>query len=187
MDGSGTPLDDDTQLLKEAQAGDALAFGAWLERHYDFIYRMAYRVMGQQMDAEDLAHDVCISLPQKLARYSGRGNIKGWLAQVVLNAGRDQFRKKSRRKTIDITDTAEPAGPDSPADALYLQEVLTAMEKLPEKSRHALLLAAEGLTTSEIAIALDCAEGTVGWRISTARSELNTYLEGTSHESVRRS
>ncbi len=186
MDGQNLFTEDDALLLREAQAGDALAFGAWLERHYDFIYRIAWRVTGHQMDAEDLTHDVCLSLPHKLARYSGHGSLKGWLAQVVLNAGRDGFRKKARRRTVDIADVAEPSSSSNQSEALYLNEVLALMEQLPEKSRHALLMAAEGLTTAEIAVALDCKEGTVGWRISTARTELTHLLEGKKHAAARR-
>jgi RNA polymerase sigma-70 factor (ECF subfamily) len=172
---------DDDLLLAQAKQGDALAFGAWIERQYDFIYRIAFRLLGNRMDAEDLTHDVCLALPDKIARYSGTGSVRGWLAQVTLNAGRDGLRRKKRRQTVDIADCAEPGHDGNAAEVLYLQEVIGVMQTLPEKSCHALLLAAEGLTQAEMALALGCAEGTVAWRVSTARDELAKRLQEGKH------
>jgi RNA polymerase sigma-70 factor, ECF subfamily len=172
---------DETRLLAAAAAGDARCFGLWIEQHYDFIYRIAYRLMGHQMDAEDLTQDVCLSLPEKLKKFSGKGHVRGWLAQVTMNAGRDLLRAKGRRPTSELDENVSVAGNSDPAAQLYLQQVLGVMRTLPDKSYTALLLAAEGLSTEEMAVALDCATGTVGWRISTARAELAKRLMEGNH------
>jgi len=178
-----SPSEDD--LLRSAQAGDALSFGLWIERQYDFIYRLAYRLLGHKMDAEDLTHDICLSLPDKLRKFSGRGSARGWLAQVVLNAGRDRLRQRGRLATSLLNEEISASSNDNPAEAVYLQQVLTVMKSLPEKSCHALLLAAEGLSTAEMATALQCSEGTVGWRVSTARAELTKRLTEERHAATR--
>ncbi len=172
---------DDATLLAAAAAGDARCFGLWIEKNYDFIYRIAYRVMGHQMDAQDLTQDVCLSLPDKLKKFSGKVHVRGWLAQVVMNAGRDILRAKGRRPTSELDENVSVASTSDPAAALYLQQVLRVMRTLPEKSYTALLLAAEGLSTEELSVALDCATGTVGWRISTARAELAKKLMEGNH------
>lgn len=177
------PADD--ELLAKAQKGDAWAFGVWLERQYDFIYRIAYRLMRHQMDAEDLTQDVCIKLADRIASYKGQGSARGWLARVVINAGHDRLRQKGRRKTSNIEDMAEPAAVEASDAKTYLNEVLAAMSKLPEKSQHALMLAAEGLSHAEMAEVLECTAGTVGWRISTARDELAQLLTGGKHAAAR--
>ena len=158
-------------LLSRATAGDAQAFSDWLAGEYDFIYRLAYRALGNRPDAEDLTHTVCERLPEKLRRYSRRGTARGWLARVVLNASLD-FRRAARMPAPETP--SEPPGQSS--DRVYLRQVLAALSHLPPKSRDALLLVAEGLTHAEIADALDCSAGTVGWHVSTARAELVARL-----------
>lgn len=177
------PADD--ELLAKAQTGDAWAFGVWLERQYDFIYRIAYRLMRHQMDAEDLTQDVCIKLADRIGSYKGQGSSRGWLARVVINAGQDRLRARKRRPTTTIEGLPEPAAVEASDHKAYLNEVLQAMTKLPEKSQHALLLAAEGLTHAEMAEVLECTAGTVGWRISTARDELAQILTGVKHVAAR--
>lgn len=183
MSDASTPADD--ELLAKARQGDAWAFGVWLERQYDFIYRVAYRLMGQQMDAEDLTQDVCLKLADRIGSYKGQGSVRGWLARVVINAGYDRMRSKKRRPTANIEDVAEPAAVEQADSKAYLNEVLAAMAKLPEKSQHALWLAAEGLSHAEMAEVLECSAGTVGWRISTARDELQQLLTGVKHVATR--
>ena len=52
----------DAELVGLARAGDEDAFGRLVERHYDFIYRVAYRWCGRKADAEDVAQEVCVRL-----------------------------------------------------------------------------------------------------------------------------
>lgn len=171
----------EAELLAKAQRGDAWAFGRWIELQYDFIYRVAYRLMRHQIDAEDLTQDVCLKLASVLGSFSGQGSIRGWLARIVINAGHDKLRSKQRRPTAHIDDVSEPAGVEATDGRTYLNEVMKAMQQLPEKSRHALLLSAEGLSHAEMADVLECSAGTVGWRISTARDELKQLLTGGKH------
>lgn len=167
------PLEPDPAvLLERARGGDAAAFSQWLDGEYQFLYRLAYRFLGNRPDAEDLTHTVCIELARKLGRYSGRGSIRGWLARVVLNASLD-YRRRERPVRREASDeTVRGSAPDR----VYLAQVLVALESVAPRSREAVLLAAEGLTHAEIAEALDCAEGTVGWHLSTARAALTARL-----------
>ena len=59
---------DDSALAAAATAGDREAFRRLVERHYDLIYRIAYRYVGAAADAEDIAQDVCVTLATKLSR-----------------------------------------------------------------------------------------------------------------------
>lgn len=52
----------DAELIGRAKGGDRGAFGTLLERHYDFVYRAAYRWCGKKADAEDIAQEVCVRL-----------------------------------------------------------------------------------------------------------------------------
>lgn len=164
-------------LIRQAQGGDVRAFKLWLTAEYDFIFRLSWRLLGNKADAEDLTQTICLMLPNKIDKFSGRGSIRGWLAQVVLNSAKDQWRKQGRERTVPVEQVAEPDSNLQTDSQTYLNQVLKMMERLPEKSRLALLLAAEGLDTTELAMALGCTSGTAGWRLSTARAELHKLLQ----------
>lgn len=171
--------DREQELRARMASGDAAAFALWLEGHYDFIYRVAYRLLGVRMDAEDLTHDVCMSLPQKLKSYRGTGSVRAWLGQVTLNAGRDKLRQHKRRPQVEI-DPEMPNSADT-AQTVYVRQVLAAMSNLAPDLRETLVLVTEGLTYAEVATAMKCPEGTVAWRVSAARDRLTKALEGNSN------
>ena len=90
--------DTDGALARRAAEGDREAFAALVERHYDRIYRIGARVLGDAEAAADLAQDVCIALPAKLASYRGRSRFTTWLYRVVVNAARDVLRRRAARQ-----------------------------------------------------------------------------------------
>ena len=85
----------DHALVEKTNRGDSAAFAALLERHYDLIYRLAYRMLGNQQDAEDITQDVCVALPQKLRKFKGHSKLTTWLYQVTVNTCRDFLRRST--------------------------------------------------------------------------------------------
>ena len=83
-----------------AAKGDGDAFRALLERHYDRVFRIALRFSGRREDAEDVAQDVCMSLPAKLKSFRGDAGFTTWLYRVVVNWVRDVQRKQSTSDSI---------------------------------------------------------------------------------------
>ena len=90
--------DTDGALARRAAEGDREAFAALVERHYDRIYRIGTRVLGDADAAADLAQDVCVALPAKLSSYHGRSRFTTWLYRVVVNAARDALRRRAARR-----------------------------------------------------------------------------------------
>ena len=86
----------DADLIGRASGGDRDAFGRLVERHYDFVYRVAYRWCGASADAEDIAQDVCVRLGRAIRAYHGGGAFTTWLYAMTLNAARDMMRKTAR-------------------------------------------------------------------------------------------
>ncbi len=94
-------MTDGNELANRARAGDPAAFETLLETQYERIYALAYRYFGEQADAEDIAEDVCLALPNKLRSLSGRARISTWIYPIVMNACRDQQRKQKNRSALD--------------------------------------------------------------------------------------
>lgn len=171
---------DDGTLAGQALRGDRVAFQQLLERHYDLIYRIAYRYGGSAADAEDIAQDVCVTLVGKLGQYRGRSRFKTWLCAVAINACRDFLR---RRKSSDgllekygvmrALDEADAA--DDARRAEWLQRALHSLE--PNLREIVLLVVAEDLSHAEAAEALGCAESTISWRMHVAKKQLRAQLD----------
>ena len=168
---------DDISLIKKALKGDRYAFSVLIERHYETIFRMAFKWCGVRSDAEDIAQDTCIKLARSLSQFKGHSAFSSWLYPVVINTARDYYRKKKRHDHPEAGIDKAEAAAGSAYDKLYAQQVMVLIQSLPTKERDALVLVTfEGLSHAEAAKKLKCAESTVSWRIHEARKKLEHEL-----------
>lgn len=170
----------DTALALAAASGDREAFNALLTRHYDGLFRLCFRLTGQQHSAEDLTQDICLALPSKLRGFRGDSRFTTWLYRVAVNAVHDWRRRSATHaKAAEgwgdwevnrrATDTEQAEG------LSWLQQ---AMATLPEDLRDTLALTlGEELTQREAAEVLGLSEGTVAWRLSEVRKRLKALKE----------
>ncbi len=174
MDGEGERGRDEAEALAAA-AGDGGAFAALLERHYDRIYRLGWRLLGTEAEAEDLAQDVCLALGAKIRGFRGEAAFSTWLHRVVVNAARDRLRKRARAGRLDRryaeTEALARAGGQARAEELaWLDAALAALT--PELRETAALVLEAGLSHAQAGAALGVSGGTVSWRMSEIRKRL---------------
>lgn len=161
-------------LALAAAGGDAQAFALLLERAYDSLFRLCFRLTGRRADAEDLTQDICAALPAKLAGYRGDARFQTWLYRVAMNAAIDR-RRRGGRYALAISDWGEvetarrASDAQAASDAEWLRQAMTA---LPEPLRDTLALVLDGVSHADAAEILDISEGTVSWRISEAKKKL---------------
>jgi RNA polymerase sigma-70 factor (ECF subfamily) len=169
----------DPELIGLAQKGDAAAFGRLVERHYDFVYRVAWRWSGRKADAEDIAQEVCARLGRAIRTYRGGGAFTTWLYAMTMNAARDQMRKTAREtakaEAFGLHELVECSGEPNVDD--QAEKLWEAVRKLPDKQRDAVLLVyGEGLSHAAAADAMACAEATVSWHIHEAKKRLKALM-----------
>jgi RNA polymerase sigma-70 factor (ECF subfamily) len=171
---------EDCKLAERAQQGDRDAFRQLLERHYDTAYRVAYRFLAHSEDAEDVAQDICLTLPAKLGSFQAKSRFSTWFYTVVVNACRDHLRKRKSTEKLQQgyavfrdMDGADCADHDERLD--WLNQALAALE--PVLRETAILVLSEDLSHAETARALGCAEGTVSWRMAEVRKRLKALAE----------
>jgi len=169
----------DLDLVASAQKGDRVAFGRLVERHYDFIHRVAWRWSGRKADAEDIAQEVCMRLGRAIDGYRGGGAFTTWLYSMTMNAARDLIRKGMREsakaEAFGIHAVVEGQGSDDPDD--QAEELWAAVRKLPDKQRDAVLLVyGEGVSHAAAADVMACAEATVSWHIHEAKKRLKVLM-----------
>lgn len=165
----------DEALALAAAAGDRDAFAALLERHYDRVLRLAWRLLGSVAEAEDLAQDVCLALPSKISGFRAEARFSTWLHRVVVNAAHDRRRRTATRtRAADgwgDWERARRAADDEAAEACDWLAV--AMAALPEDLRDTVaLVLGEEMTHREAGKILGVSEGTVSWRMSEVKKRL---------------
>lgn len=168
-------INSDIELVNQANKGDATAFAALLERHYDLIYRVALRTVANAADAEDIAQDVCIALPQKLASFQGKAKLTTWLYQITLNQCRDFMRRHAsvQKKHHDFIEVNALFQDANQQQQKALEWAYAAIHTLKEPLREtAILVVAEGLSHAEAATILGIRESTVSWRMMQVKKKL---------------
>ena len=170
----------DEALATAAAQGDRDAFAALLDRHYDRLFSLCFRLTGQRAWAEDLTQDICAALPGKLSGFRGTARFSTWLYRVAVNAAHDQRRRRATRAKasagwgeVEVARRAEAA--DLKAQLDWLQE---AMSRLPDDLRDTLALTlGEAMSHAEAAEILGISEGTVSWRLSEVRKRLRAMTD----------
>jgi RNA polymerase sigma-70 factor (ECF subfamily) len=142
-------------------------------QYHESLVRLLYRRTGDRDRAEDLAQEVFVR-----ALEAPPTNPKPWLFAVALNLARDDGRRDARHSrkleqySAERERTTAPAADEEIERREKTDVVRTALAKLSEKDRGALLLKAEGFGYGEIAAALGLAPGAVGTTLARARRRL---------------
>ncbi|WP_299476115.1 RNA polymerase sigma factor [Cypionkella sp.] len=165
----------DETLASAAAGGDRDACALLVERHYDRIYRLAYRLIGLRAEAQDLAQDICAALPVKLRHWRGDARFTTWLYRVVMNAAHDLRRRQATHaKAASGWGDWEIARQDEIRSQAEAQDwLLGAMARLSVELRDTVaLVLGEEMTQAEAGVVLGVSEGTVAWRMSEVKKRL---------------
>ncbi len=172
---------DDHRLAREAQAGDRRSFAALVERHYGFMFKVAWQWCGVREDAEDIAQEAAIKLAQHIDAFKFESAFTTWLYRLVLNTAKDYYKAKNRRNTREqpmFEDVVYASEEPSPEQKLEQKDILKALAGLPEQLKETVILVCwQGLSHKEAGDILDCPEGTISWRVHEARKKIAEYLD----------
>lgn len=172
----------DNRLLERARAGDTLSFETLFYRHYDRVYGLLFRLVGNRVEAEDLTQEVFLKLYYQQFEPGRDHNIGGWLYRVATNMGYNALRSRQRRwqrNTVLLTDQTK--GEDMPAEALARREtqeaVRAALARLSPREAQLLLLRQMDLSYHELAKACEVAPGSVGTLLRRAAAAFRQAYE----------
>ena len=156
-----------------------------VREHSARVYRLAYRLTGNQHDAEDLTQETFVRVFRSLHTYTP-GTFEGWLHRITTNLFLDQARRKQRIRMDAMGEDARalPVGRPAAAPERAFEhgnldhDIQSALDELPPEYRAAVVLCdIEGLSYEEIAVTLGIKLGTVRSRIHRARARLRVSLE----------
>jgi RNA polymerase sigma-70 factor (ECF subfamily) len=180
----------DRDLVARAAGGDDGAIAQLYDRYGTVLYAVAYRVVGQRADAEEIVLDAFAQAWRDAVRFEAeRGSVAAWLTMIARSRALDLVRARTRRDRM--TATAAAGDPDrAPAMGAWRedpgrvmdqrerqQRVAAALETLSAPQRQAIELAFfEGLSHSEIAVRLGEPLGTVKTRVRLGMQKLRDQL-----------
>ena len=171
----------DMQLVDLSLDGNERAFECLVERHYLSVYGLSYRWCRLKEDAEEITQDVFVKLARKLASFNRKSSFRTWLYRMVINTAKDFTRKNATRRSYEAEfakEAPDHAG-DTPLAVIQTQAIYTALDKLPDRQKAALMLVmTEGMNHREAAAVLGCSETTISWRIHQARKKLKGIISG---------
>ena len=170
--------------------GDRTAMPSWDElvrQHADRVYRLAYRLSGNQHDAEDLTQETFIRVFRSVQNYQP-GTFEGWLHRITTNLFLDMVRRRARIRMEALPedyDRVPSAGPTPEQifhDSRLGPDLQAALDSLAPEFRVAVVLCdIEGLSYEEIGATLGVKLGTVRSRIHRGRQALRDYLAAHGH------
>ena len=100
----------DSAAAEEARKGNQHAFRVLVERHSKPVFRLAFRMTGNEQDAEDVVQETFLRAYKQLQRFDGRAAFGTWLYRICANCSLDLIRARKSRKEQQTSLADEPAG-----------------------------------------------------------------------------
>jgi RNA polymerase sigma-70 factor (ECF subfamily) len=185
-DDAAAPVDPDAALLRRAGGGDRDACGELVRRHLHRVHRLAYRLLGDPGDAEDVAQEAFLRVWTEAARWrEGSAPFAIWLHRVTQNLAIDRLRRRRAGSAGPLADLADGGAPAAARidRAAADRAVRDAVATLPERQREAIALCHfEQRTNVEAAgllgVSVDALESLLARGRRTLREQLAGWLDG---------
>lgn len=179
-------------LIKEAQRGNILAFERLVKRYDRQVMQMAYNMLNNVHDAEDVYQEIFVRVFKNLHRFQFRSAFSTWLYRVVVNTCINHQKMRRKRQHYSLNNTHEESRESwhatlkgeeiSPEDSVLnqelSQEITAAVEQLSEKQKAVFILRHyHGRKLKDIAGILNCTEGTVKNYLFRATQKMQKLLQ----------
>ncbi len=169
--------------IEQVRAGDREAFRVLVEQHSRTVFRLAYRMTGNEQDAEDAVQETFLRAYRQIRRFDSRSKFSTWICRIAVNCSLDLLRARRRRQSEGSAIPDDAAGgqpsPERLAFSRQVEQKLTAaMAELSPDERAAFVLRHfEGVSVGEIAQVLGHSNGATRHSVFRAVQKLRRALE----------
>src|SRR5580698_3342880 len=102
----------DDIAINGARRGDRDAFRVLVERHAKAVFRLAYRMTANEIDAEDMVQETFLKAWKQIGKFDGRASFATWLHRICANCSLDLIRARKRKQDLypraDNDDESDP-------------------------------------------------------------------------------
>lgn len=174
----------DKVILKKLKEGNREALGMLWKSQGANVLNLAFRMLGDRDDAEDILMDIFVQVPSSIQKFRGESSLGTWLYRLTVNACLMKLRRNKRHSVLEeenqdrIMDESIGHGLSEELPRDYDPELLEmSLAKLNAETRSLLWLKdAEGLDIKDLSDIFNMAEGTVKARLSRARLFIRNFL-----------
>ena len=176
----------EADLVRRARTGEEAAWHEIVDRYGAHLYRLAFSLVGNASEAEDVLQETFAGALRNLSSFEGRSSLKTWLSRILMRQAARSHRSRSRHKAAPLggySGTSEEPATDVPAGPVQNRsdtrmDVMAVLETLSPEHREVILLRElQGMTYEEIAEVLGVPRGTVESRLFRARQILKERLK----------
>ena len=170
---------DESELISRVRAGEPAAERALYDAHVDRVYRLAFRLAGDDELARDFTQETFIRAFDRIGTFRGESRLSTWLHAIATTVSLNGLRrvKRFRRRETALEAADGVAGSVRSAEPDLKTRLRDAIDALPDKYRTVVVMHdMEGYTHEEIAAALDMEVGTSKAQLSRARAKLRESL-----------
>lgn len=171
----------DSQLITRVLEGDRAAERELYDLHVDRVFRLAYRMTGDELMAEDYTQETFIRVFDKLDSFEGRSALSTWIHSVAVSVILSGLRKikRLRNREAEMNEVTERTAGGAGTDVEMRIRLHQAIDALPDELRMTFIMYdIEGYKHQEIADIFGAPEGTIKSRLSRARQALRDDLAG---------
>ncbi len=164
------------ELVERAIRGGPPEVESLIEAVWPDAYRLAYGVLGERQNAEDIAQEACIAVYRTVASLRSAAAFRVWFYRIVVRRATEFKKRRSRSEppvaNVDVND-----------DRTTTIDIWRALRSLPMNLRNVVVLHYfEDLSSREIAAILRIPDGTVRFRLMTAKRRLRPLLGDAPHQ-----
>lgn len=181
----------DAELIERFKSGEASAFDQLVGLYASKAYQIAYGLLSDRLDAEEIVQDSFVKAHKNLDKFRGDSSFATWFYRIITNLSRNRYHWNRRRgsgvnvsmsngERDDLNDRSEMEIPDKQLNpSVLLQRIekesalMEAVRSLPKNLREVIILRhADEMSYAEMAEMLGCELGTVKSRLARAREAL---------------
>jgi RNA polymerase sigma-70 factor (ECF subfamily) len=176
----------DEQVVADVLGGHTALFEVLMRRYNERVYRAARSIVGDDAEAEDVMQQAYVNAFTHLRQFKGQAQFSTWLTKIAIHESLLRVRRKRRYEPFEEDESGvtlwigrhDPADPERQAASGELHALLeSAIDRLPDGAREVFVLRqVEGMSTLEVAQALEVSEDVVKTRLSRARAALRRDL-----------
>ncbi len=169
------------QLIERCRQNNRSAQLRLYKQYCEGMFRIAYRLLDNVEDAEDVTQEAFINAFQKITQYRGEVTFGAWLKKIVINKSLDAIKRKKKRRQLEQDSIAEAPVEDDDWEVesnISIEEIKKAMYTLPDKYRSVVMLyLIEGYAHEEIAQILDISVIASRTQLMRGKQKLKTLLK----------